>query len=263
MRIVALTFHDVIADHHTADAAMSEAFYRLRVSELEALLVHLRKSSYHTISSRQFYAWRHGRMALPQRSVLLTFDDGYASHFELVAPLLLRYRFTGTFFIPAGLIGKPGYLTWEQLRKLVFLGMEIGSHGLTHRSLAGLSRAELEHELVDSKRRLEAELGIPVRAIAAPGGFWNRAVADAVKRAGYEAAWVSTIGTNGAETNPLALRRVVVRQPFSANHVVAMVEGWRPSFWWATSQQRLIRVLKRVLGVYGYEQLKRRLVPNA
>ena len=262
MRIVALTFHDVIADHHAAPAP-SETFYRLRMGELEALLVQLRKLSFQTISSRQFYAWRQGRATLPQRSVLLTFDDGYASHFELVAPLLLRHRFTGTFFIPTDLIGRPGYLTWEHLRKLVFLGMEIGSHGVSHRSLASLSRAELERELVESKQRLETELGIPVRAITAPGGFWNRAVAEAVKQAKYEAAWISTIGTNGAETNPLALRRVVVRQPFSANHVVAMVEGWQPSFWWATSQQRLIRVLKRVLGVYGYEQLKRRLVPNA
>ena len=262
MRIVALTFHDVIADHH-GTPSQSEAFYRLRVGELEALLVQLRKLSFQTVSSRQFHAWQQGRAVLPPRSVLLTFDDGYAGHFELVAPLLLRYRFTGTFFISSGLIGRPGYLTWEQLRKLVFLGMEIGSHGLSHRSLASLSRAELDEELAGSKQRLEEELGVPVRAIAAPGGFWNRAVSEAVKRAGYEAAWISTIGTNGAETSPLALRRVVVRQPFSASRVVAMVEGWQPSFWWATSQQRLIRLLKRVLGVYGYEQLKRRLVPNA
>ena len=262
MRIVALTFHDVIPDSSGVPNS-GEAFYRLRLSELEALLAQLRKLSFQTISSRQFHTWQQGRATLPQRSVLLTFDDGYAGHFELVAPLLLRHRFTGTFFISSGLIGRPGYLTWEQLRKLVFLGMEIGSHGVSHRSLAGLSRAELEEELSGSKRRLEEELGVPVRAIAAPGGSWNRAVSEAVKHAGYEAAWISTIGTNGAETNPLALRRVVVRQPFSAHRVVAMVEGWQPSFWWAASQQRLIRLLKRVLGVYGYEQLKRRLVPHA
>jgi hypothetical protein len=71
-------------------------------------------------------------------------------------------------------------------------------------------------------------------------------VAEAVQQAGYEAAWVSTIGTNGAETHPLALRRVVARQPFAAERLVALVEGWRPAFWWAANQQRLIRWLKRV-----------------
>jgi hypothetical protein len=55
----------------------------------------------------------------------------------------------------------------------------------------------------------------------------------------------------------------VVRSPVSVERVVAMVEGWQPHFWWAANQQALIRLLKRVLGVYWYEQLKRRLVPNA
>jgi peptidoglycan/xylan/chitin deacetylase (PgdA/CDA1 family) len=194
---------------------------------------------------------------------VLTLDDGHASHLEHVAPLLVRYRFSGTFFVTTDFIGKPGYLTWDQVRKLVFLGMEIGSHGKSHRPLTRLSRQELFVELADSRRILQDQLGVPVTALAAPGGFWSHTVAEAVKPAGYDAVWVSTIGTNGRETNPLALRRVVVRQPFSAQRIVAMVEGWQPAFWWAASQQRLIRLLKRVLGVYWYEQLKRRLAPNA
>ncbi|MBI4355955.1 MAG: polysaccharide deacetylase family protein [Candidatus Omnitrophica bacterium] len=261
MRIVALTFHDIVADDRPPTA--SEAFYRLTAEEFERLLTQLRKLGYQAVSSRTFRAWQGGQTALPERSVVLTFDDGYASHFEVVVPLLLRYRLTGTFFVPVARIGQPGYMTWDQLRRLVFLGMEIGSHGVTHRPLTQLSRAELAEELGESKRRLEEELGIPVRALAAPGGCWNRRMAGAVHAAGYEAAWVSTIGTNGAETQPLALRRVVARQPFSAQRLVAMVEGWQPAFWWAANQQLLIRLLKRLLGVYGYEQLKRRLVPTA
>ena len=74
---------------------------------------------------------------------------------------------------------------------------------------------------------------------------------------------MSEIGTNGKHTNPVAHHRVVVRQSTSAQHIVSMVEGWQPAFWWAANQLMLIRVLKRVLGVYWYEQLKRKLVPNA
>ena len=262
MRIVALTFHDVLADAN-GSAHPSEAVYRLKVGELERLLSQLRKLGYQSVSSRDFRAWQRGDLPLPERTVVFTFDDGYASHIELVAPLLVRYHFSGTFFITTNLVGQPGYLTWDQLRRLVFLGMEVGSHGRTHRPLTRISKEEIDEELAGSRRTLEQELGVPVRALATPGGFWNRAVAEAVKRAEYEAAWVSDIGTNGPETEPLALRRVVVRQPFSAERVVAMVEGWQPAFWWAASQQGLIRLLKRVLGVYWYEQLKRRLVPNA
>ena len=262
MRVVALTFHEVAPDTNGGPQT-GDPFYRITASELEKLLAQLRRLGYQTVSSREFRAWQEGTGTLPERVVVLTFDDGSVSHFELVAPLLVRHRFTGTFFVPTHFIGKPGYMNWDQLRKLVFLGMEIGSHGATHTPMTSLSYEQLAVELAGSKRMLEEQLGITVAAIAAPGGFWNRAVADAVKRAGYGAAWVSTIGTNGRETQPLALRRIVVRQPFSAERIVSMVEGWQPSFWWATSQQHLIRLLKRILGVYWYEQLKRRLVPNA
>ena len=261
-RVVALTFHDVAAEGAPVPA-QGDALYRIRAGDLEALLSQLRQLGYQTVSSRAFRAWQQGQGALPERTVALTFDDGYASHFGVVASLLLRYRFTGTFFITAERVGRPGYLSWDQLRKLVFLGMEIGSHGLTHRPLSSLSRHELDRELAASKRLLEERLGIAIRALAAPGGFWNQRVAQAARDAGYDALWVSTIGTNGRETSSQALRRIVVRQPFSAERIVSMVEGWQPSFWWATSQQGLIRILKRGLGVYRYEQLKRILVPNA
>ena len=262
MRVVALTFHDV-ANEGNGRAADSDRFYRIAAGEFESLLAQLHKLGYQTVSSRHFRAWQQGRRNLPERTVALTFDDGYVSHFETVAPLLLRYHFSGTFFIAPELIGKRGYMSWEQLRKLVFLGMEIGSHGMSHEPLTFVTREQLTDEVARSKQLLEERLGVPIRAIAAPRGFWNRTVADAVAEAGYEAAWVSTVGTNGPETNALALRRVVVRWPFSAQRLVAMVEGWQPAFWWAASHQSLIRVLKRALGVYRYEQLKRFLVPNA
>lgn len=261
MRVVALTFHDVASDG--AVSAHSDALYRITADDLEALLSRLRRLGYRTVSSRRFRAWQQGSGMLPERAVVLTFDDGYASHFDVVASLLLRYRFGGTFFISVDHIGRPGHVTWEQLKKLVFLGMEIGSHGMSHRPLTGLSRLELDEELVKSKRMLEERLGIPVRALAAPGGFWSAAVAESAQRAGYDAVWISTIGTNGRETQSLGLRRIVVRQPFSAERVIGLVEGWRPAFWWAANQQVLIRALKQILGVYWYERLKRRMMPNA
>ena len=261
MRVAALTFHDVVAEPE--EARPGEPFYRITAAQLEELLSALHKLGYQTVSSREFRRWQRGEVQLPEKTVVFTFDDGYASHCEVVAPLLRRHGFSGTFFLTTEFIGRPGYVTWEQARRLVFLGMEIGSHGSTHRPLISLSREALDEELTRSKRALEEKLGIPVLAIAAPGGFWNQAVADAVQRAGFEAAWVSTIGTNGPETQPLALRRVSVHQPFSSPTLIAMVEGRRVAVFWAQNQQFLLRALKRVLGVYGYERLKRLLMPNA
>ncbi|MCI0559505.1 MAG: polysaccharide deacetylase family protein [Nitrososphaera sp.] len=261
-RVVALTFHDVVADG-AGSLVGNDAFYSIEASGLEQLLSRLHRLRYQTVSSKAFRAWQEGKAALPERAVVLTFDDGYASHFRLVAPLLIRHRFSGTFFVCVDRVGRPGYATWDQLRKLIFLGMEIGSHGFSHRPLTALSAEELNEELVRSKQILEEHLGVPIRALAAPGGFWDKRVAEATQNAGYDAVWVSRIGTNGRETYPHALRRVVVRQPLSVTRVISMVEGWRPSFWYAGAQQYLIRMLKRALGVYWYEKLKHRLVPEA
>ena len=233
MRVVALTFQ------------------RVESEEFDRLLSQLRHLGYQTVSSRAFRAWQRGEGTLPERAVLLTFDGGYDSHFTLAAPLLVRHRFTGTFCVAVDQIGRPGQMTWEQVRKLVFLGMEIGSHGLSPGALTS------------SKQLLEERLGVSVRALTVPEGRWNGGVAEAARRAGYDAVWASTIGTNGRETNPLGLRRVLVRRGFSVERIVAMVEGWAPAFWWAGNLQQVIRLLKRTLGVYRYEQLKQLVVPNA
>lgn len=261
-RVVALAFHDVIADRgNGAETPFSRL--QLRAGELERLLSELRHLGCQTVSSRAFRAWQQGRRTLPERAVVLTFDNGYASHFELAVPLLLRYRFTGTFFITVDRVGRPGHVTWDHLHKLVFLGMEIGSRGMSGEPFTTLPKEELVEELARTKRVLEEKLGVPVRALAVPGGSWSAAVAEAARQAGYDAVWISTPGTNGVETHALGLRRMTVRQPFSAPQVLALVEGWQPAFWWAARQPVAIRALKRVLGVYWYEQLKRRLVPNA
>lgn len=262
MRIVALTFHDIAADGGAADP-QAESLSRITAEELEQVLLPLRHQGYQTVSSRGFRAWQGGNKALPERAVVLTFDHGYTSHFGVATSLLLRYHFSGTFFVTVDRIGRTGYMTWGELRKLVFLGMEIGSRGLSPEPLTRLSRQQLDESLTESKRWLEQRLGIGVRALAAPGGLWNASVAEAAQRAGYDAVWASTVGTNGRETNPQALRRIVVRRPFSADRIVAMVEGWQPSFWWAANQQFAIHALKRLLGTYWYEQLKCRLVPDA
>jgi len=266
LRVPALTFHDVhpesLPPASSAQAPMrgqADPFYSINEQGMEDLLSRLRKLGYRTISSRVFRGWQRNEQTLPERPVVLTFDDGYASHFDVVTPMLVRHRFTGTFFVTTDFVGRPGYVTWEQLRKMVFLGMEIGSHGKTHRLLTQLSPEDKTFELAESKRIIESELGVPVRAIAAPGGFWSRSLAGTAQRLGYEAAWVSDIGLNKPNTFAFALKRLPVHQPLDSDRLLAMVEGRRRILWTAIARQGMISVLKAGLGVAGYEKLKRRV----
>jgi peptidoglycan/xylan/chitin deacetylase (PgdA/CDA1 family) len=74
----------------------------------------------------------------------------------------------GTFFVVTGLVGKPGYLTWDGVRQLAAAGMEIGSHTVSHAHLAELSDEQVRRELTASKAELEAQLHAPVALLAYP-----------------------------------------------------------------------------------------------
>lgn len=119
--------------------------------------------------------------------VALTFDDGTSDHLE-VARLLHDRELAGVFFVTTGRIGRDGYLAEGDLAELKRLGHVVASHGVHHRTLEGLSPAELRTELVSSRRHLESIVEGPVRFFAAPGGSSHRLLAVELQTAGYAAA---------------------------------------------------------------------------
>jgi peptidoglycan/xylan/chitin deacetylase (PgdA/CDA1 family) len=137
---------------------------------------------------RLLEAWSGGA-ALPPRPVVLTFDDAFRNFDETARAALEAAGFSATVFAVAGRCGAtndwPGQLARvprlpllgaTELRELAAAGFEIGSHGLTHSALDGLSASEAEREVVGSKRELEDMLGRPVQVLAYPYGRSNAAV---------------------------------------------------------------------------------------
>ncbi|MEZ0064797.1 peptidoglycan/xylan/chitin deacetylase (PgdA/CDA1 family) [Streptacidiphilus sp. MAP12-20] len=125
----------------------------------------------------------------------LTFDDGYADFPREVLPVLLRYGFNATAYIVAGRMG--GHNAWDvdgprrplvtiaQVRQLASAGVEIGSHSLSHRRMAGLSGEDLALETRRSKELLEAVVDGPVTGFCFPYGASDEAAERAVGAAGY------------------------------------------------------------------------------
>lgn len=114
----------------------------------------------------------------------LTFDDGSADH-AWVGCFLAERGLRGVFFLTTGLLGTPGFLTWEQARELVTLGHEVGSHGAEHLAVRRLTEAQLRVQVHDSKARLEDELQAPVRYFAPPFGYGTPGLPAALTAAGY------------------------------------------------------------------------------
>jgi len=120
-------------------------------------------------------------------AVVITFDDGRSSDYQVAFPLLLQASMKAEFFINTANVGAPGYLSWREIEEMQDAGMSIQSHGHEHLDLSRLPPSELERQLRLSKYILEDRLGRPVHFLAAPHGRLNRRVIQEAIRVGYQA----------------------------------------------------------------------------
>lgn len=150
--------------------------------------------------------------------VLLTFDDGHRSWNRHVLPALRSRGLRGMFFVTTGLVGaRPDYCDWSDLAELAGAGNAIASHGVTHRFLDELYGEELARELEGSRETIAERLGIPVTAIAFPGGRYRRETLAAGRAAGYRFFYTSRMGVAAAQDvqRGVPAPRIAVRDAMS------------------------------------------------
>lgn len=187
-----------------------------------------------------------------ERLFLLTFDDGHVSHFDHVRPVLKDRGFSGVFFVSAGLVGEKGYMTSAQLREMVKLGFEIGSHGYDHVPLPPLSVENLRRETADSKKKLEDVTGAQIRSFSIPRGFYSPGVGEAVKAVGYKFLFTSHFGLHPLNGDPFYIRRMAVTAQTTSPQFESWVNGD------AVLKQGIENIKewsRRALGFEGYEKL--------
>ena len=123
------------------------------------------------------------RSRLPR--VVLTFDDGFAEHYELVAPLVEKYGFRATFNVIVECIGKKGYMTWDQLRDLNQRGHAIENHTYSHQNLLKLAAAgkkdEIRREIEQAQNTLTREIGRRPVLLCHPYTATNRAIDEIIR----------------------------------------------------------------------------------
>ncbi len=125
---------------------------------------------------------------IPNKLVVLTFDDAVESHYSFVMPLLKKYRFAGTFFITEGFnfhTNKKDYLTWEKIAEMNKAGFEIGNHTKDHIGIFKETLSQLKEQLqaIDAKC---LEYGIPKPvSFAYPGNFIMPEALDILKEEGF------------------------------------------------------------------------------
>jgi peptidoglycan/xylan/chitin deacetylase (PgdA/CDA1 family) len=167
----------ILMYHHVSSVApLTDLNYGLTVTDanLEAQLTYLRQNGYHTIMLRQAFDAMYRGAHLPNRPVVLTFDDGYLDNYTDALPILRKYHDVAEFNIISAYVGISvginSYMTWAQLKTLVSGGMEIGSHTVDHQDLGILTTDKVRFELRDSRNILQTHLGVPVQFMAYPSG---------------------------------------------------------------------------------------------
>ncbi len=175
-------------------------------------------------------AIRRGEDARPR--IALTFDDGTVDFLTEAFPVLLRLGLPAALYVSPARVGEPAFLDWGALEALCAAGVQIGSHGLDHRSLGRIPPEEVRSQLSESRRRLEDRLHIAVSSLAYPYGTvrdFNEAVKEVARRVGYASACTSVNGINGSSTDPLELRRTKIEQADDAifqRILAGGLDGW-------------------------------------
>lgn len=147
---------------------------------------------------------------LPEKPVVLTFDDGYIDHYTYVFPILQELGFTGTFFIITSFADNnyPAYLSWQQIKTMSDAGMSMEAHTKNHVDLRSRSRDFLIYEVMGSIESLNAHTGLSSRFFAYPVGHYDEAALSLLSETPIWRALTTQHGAFHTTDNRLEMPRI-------------------------------------------------------
>ena len=198
-----------LRDYRSTDGAGART-YIVPAPAFKNQIKMLADSGYHTITPEEYYSYLTTGEPLPEKPVMISFDDTSEEQFTVGAAELEKYGFKGVFFVMTISIGRPGYMSSEQIKTLADKGHVIASHTTDHHNVKKYTGKDWDFQLAKPKSRLEAITGKPVEYFAYPFGEWNEAAIPEVKKRNYKAAF--QLSSNKRDTSePLyAIRRMIV-----------------------------------------------------
>jgi peptidoglycan/xylan/chitin deacetylase (PgdA/CDA1 family) len=194
---------------------------------------------------------------LSPNEVLLTFDDGMLSDYDVAFPILAEKGRRAAFFITTAEVGAKGRVTWEHLREMAAAGMTLGAHGHTHRFLPELGADEQRVELETSRALIEDKTGAAVRMMSLPGGRFRSDTCAAARACGYIAVFTSSPVPEALCGGVRLVGRIALSADWQTERMKNFLAGQDDSLRTLRRADAVHRFAQRCLGASGFAWLHR------
>jgi peptidoglycan/xylan/chitin deacetylase (PgdA/CDA1 family) len=251
----------ILLYHSIADEA-TPLFRRYVVppTHFQEQMAHLRNAGYTALTVTQFV---QAGTDLPEKPVVLTFDDGYRDFCTTALPILQQYSLAATMYLITAGIGTTNHwlakagdprpiMSWDDVLAIRDSGVEIGAHTHTHPHLDTQPRAAVREEITTSKRLLEDCLGQPVLSFAYPYGHYLGWTKRMVQDAGFTSAVAVNLEISSTAEDRFALSRFIVSPDLTLDAFDALLHHHnkpleilshriRAKIWWMMRRLRFIQ----------------------
>lgn len=173
LRVPILMYHYISVP--PADADIYRTDLSVTPDNFREQMAYLAENGYTPIDLYQLSAAIADKIELPEKPIVLTFDDGYLDNYENAFPILQEFGFPGTFFVITDYAdqGAEGYANWEQLEEMAAAGMRIETHTKNHPDLSTMGRDDVIFQALGSQETIAAHIGYTPRYLCYPGGRYN------------------------------------------------------------------------------------------
>lgn len=243
-----LMYHSISDDEEE-----SHPYYHVNTSPtvFEAQMCYLRDNNYSVIDLPDLE--KRFDMRDASKCAVITFDDGFRNVYTHAFPILNKYHFSATVFLPTGFINEKRSsfkgkecMTWDEVRRISSNGIVFGSHTVTHPQLKNLSEKEIEHEIKSSKEKIEDETGKTVDSFSYPFAFpedkeFKRKLKRLLERSSYLNGVSTIIGTANNSQNKYFYPRLPANSDDDVLLFEAKLQG---AYNWLCKPQSIIKRLK-------------------
>jgi peptidoglycan/xylan/chitin deacetylase (PgdA/CDA1 family) len=201
-----LMYHVIVAP--PASAQLPELYVDPKTFDQQMEM--LKKQGYTGVSLNQVYdAWFKGGK-LPEKPVVVSFDDGYRSQYVYARPVLRKLGWPGVLSLIAGRIDQPdAELTPAMVEQMIKDGWELDSHTINHVDVSQANGAQLTSEVAGSRKMLQHRFHQPVNFFCYPSGRYDDQAIRAVRDAGYLGATTTNEGL-ASKSEMYTLKRIRV-----------------------------------------------------